>query len=340
MPYLAHFGLARHPFGLTPNTDQFFPVENMAQVLDSLRYAIKRNSGIFKVVGDVGTGKTMLCRLLLRGLDGEGEPVAYLNAPTPDADTLLAAICQEFRLPVGSRAEMMARLNAFLLEQHAAQRNPVLVVDEAQALGGEGLETVRLLSNLETEEHKLLQIVLFGQPELDVLLARPDLRQITQRIVFAFQTEPFSRQDSLRYLDHRIACSRLAGVDYPIFTPSAARLLAAASRGVPRVINVLADKALLIAYGDGANPVTDRHVEQAIDDTPYNAHRMLLKRRKVRRLALALVAAHVWAAAGLAFAFPEATASAVTAVEGWIGRAQAHFVALPSPQVSPEMERP
>jgi MSHA biogenesis protein MshM len=271
MPYLAHFALTAHPFGLTPNTEQYFPTANNTHILQSLQYAARERGGILKVSGDVGTGKTMLCRLLLRGLMDDPRTaggVAYLNAPQADGEWLLAALCFEYGLNAkGNRAELMHRLNTFLLAAHAQGRTCVVVVDEAQALGAEGLETIRLLSNLETEQAKLLQIVLFGQPELDDLLARPDLRQINQRIVFAFQTQPLSQAEVSAYVQHRLHCVRVPGVAFPMFTPPALDLLARASGGVPRVINILADKALLIAYGAGAMPATPEHVTQAIADS-------------------------------------------------------------------------
>ena len=188
MPYLAHFGLKEHPFTLTPNTNQYYPVEKHVEIIQSIQFGIARNTGILKVVGDVGTGKTMLCRLLLRKLVTDNDAVAYLNAPQVDPDSLVGLVCAEFGLEAATKAQMLQALNAFLLEQHALGRNAVLIVDEAQALGAAGLEAVRLLSNLETERNKLLQIVMFGQSELDDLLAQPNLRQINQRIGFSFNT--------------------------------------------------------------------------------------------------------------------------------------------------------
>lgn len=274
MPYLAHFGLKEHPFSLTPNTERYFPTAGKTQVLQSLEYGIHRSSGIMKVVGEVGTGKTLLCRMLLRRLASqEGAPegdlagVAYLNAPQAEGEALIALVCAEFGLPTGDRAAMLRDLNAYLLARHAAGAETVLVVDEAQALGVAGLETIRLLSNLETERAKLLQIVLFGQTELDALLARPELRQVNQRIAFSFDSEPFSRAEVGAYVKHCLRMSRLEGVAYDVFEPRALEAAAQASHGVPRVINILCDKALLIAYGDGARTVTRAHMRGAIADS-------------------------------------------------------------------------
>lgn len=299
MPYLPHFGLDSHPFALTPNTAQYFPTSGNTQVLQSLAYGVGRNAGIMKVVGDVGTGKTLLCRLLLRQIEDEAE-VAYLNAPQAEGDALIALVCHEFGLETGDRAQMLQALNAFLLDRHAEGRDCVLVVDEAQALGPEGLETVRLLSNLETETAKLLQIILFGQTELDDLLARPALRQINQRIAFSFTTGPFTPAEARSYIAHRLRVCRVAGVDYEVFLPKAVDRLIEASGAVPRVINILCDKALLIAYSEGARAVTRQHVDAAIKDSPTLVAPGRAPRRRGRTVAAVLGGVMVGAAAAAA----------------------------------------
>jgi len=268
MPYLAHFGLKEHPFTLTPNTNQYFPTEKHTEIIQSILFGIARNTGILKVVGDVGTGKTMLCRLLLRKLVGSDDAVAYLNAPQVDPESIVTLVCTEFGIETGSRSQMLQGLNTFLLEQHALGRNAVLIVDEAQALGSAGLEAVRLLSNLETERNKLLQIVLFGQSELDDLRQQPNLRQVNQRIGFSFNTGPLSMAEALHYISHRVKTSRVEGIEFPIFSERAMQKLAEAAGFVPRVVNILADKSLLVGYGDGAIQVTEKHVRGAIADTP------------------------------------------------------------------------
>ncbi len=289
MPYLAHFGLKEHPFTLTPNTNQYFPIDKHVEIIQSIQFGIARNTGILKVVGDVGTGKTMLCRLLLRKLVASNDAVAYLNAPQVDPESLVGLVCAEFGLEAGSRAQMLQALNTFLLEQHALGRNAVLIVDEAQALGPAGLEAVRLLSNLETERNKLLQIVMFGQSELDELLQRSDLRQINQRIGFSFNTGPLTVGEAVHYMQHRVKMSRVDGIDFPIFTEGAMELLAQSASFVPRVINILADKALLVAYGEGAIQVGEKHAEGAIDDSPQLAKPVGLQRRWVRHAATAVI---------------------------------------------------
>ncbi len=278
MPYLGHFGLKEHPFTLTPNTNQYFPTEKHTEIIQSILFGIARNTGILKVVGEVGTGKTMLCRLLLRKLIGSNDAVAYLNAPQVDPESIVTLVCAEFGIETGSRSQMLQGLNTFLLEQHALGRNAVLIVDEAQALGASGLEAVRLLSNLETERSKLLQIVMFGQSELDDLLQQPNLRQINQRIGFAFSTGPLAMAEAVHYIAHRVQTSRLPGIEFPIFSEAAMERIARAADFVPRVINILADKALLVAYGAGSIQVTEKHADGAIADSPQ-----LVSKAKTRR---------------------------------------------------------
>jgi len=299
MPYLAHFGLKEHPFTLTPNTNQYFPIDKHVEIIQSVQFGLARNTGILKVVGDVGTGKTMLCRLLLRKLVAANDAVAYLNAPQVDPESLVGLVCAEFGLETGTKAQMLQALNTFLLEQHALGRNAVLIVDEAQALGAAGLEAIRLLSNLETERNKLLQIVLFGQSELDELLAQPNLRQINQRIGFFFNTGPLSMAEAVHYMSHRVKCSRVDGVDFPVFSQGAMEMLASSGSFVPRVINILGDKALLVAYGEGAIQVTEKHAQAAIDDSPQIARRPRIRRNWMRPLLIGIIAAEVAAVVAL-----------------------------------------
>ncbi len=323
MPYLAHFGLKEHPFTLTPNTNQYFPIEKHVEIVQSIQFGIARNTGILKVVGDIGTGKTMLCRLLLRKLIASNDAVAYLNAPQVDPDSLLGLVAAEFGIEPGTKAQLLQSLNAFLLEQHALGHNAVLIVDEAQALGVAGLEAVRLLSNLETERNKLLQIVMFGQSELEDLLQQPSLRQINQRIGFAFNTGPLKIDEAIAYMRHRVATSRVEGVDFPVFTPAAMELLAQAAEFVPRVINILADKSLLVAYGEGAIQVSDKHVSVAIDDSRTIAKRVFARRPWVRRALIGLIAAEIAAVAAL-FAFSPV-------LSGWAKQNFARVTAMIAP---------
>ncbi|MDD3182026.1 MAG: AAA family ATPase [Alphaproteobacteria bacterium] len=277
MPFLDHFGLNDYPFALTPNTQFYYPVPETERVMAALAFAVSRGDGFVKIVGEVGTGKTLLCRLLLASLRSQPVNMAYINAPVAiDAAHMPLLIAQEFGLKLkGVKADPISALRTYLLEQHSKGRRNVLVIDEAQALGVQGLEAVRLLSNLETETDKLLQIVLFGQAELDRLLHRTDMRQFLQRINFSFVTHPLSQDAVGDYLRHRIeSCCQKVGrgkkkktQNYVCFSSSATKLLAKASGGLPRLINVLADKALLAAYAQGVMCVDTVHVRAACRET-------------------------------------------------------------------------
>jgi len=271
MPYLAHFGLKEHPFTLTPNIDYYYPTQETANIVASLDFALRRESGIVKVVGEVGTGKTLLCRLLMHKLE-DGERVAYINAPQADAQTIVRTVCEEFGLdpaePQPQSGSPYTALNRFLIDTHNEGKLAVVVVDEAQHLGRDGLEAIRLISNLETERSKLLQIVLFGQTELDDLLRDPSLRQLNQRVVFSFNTKPLTVEETKRYIAHRIKVSRQEGVVYDIYSDAALEVIARRSGGIPRVVNILADKSLLVAFSEGSPTVDKAHALAAIKDSP------------------------------------------------------------------------
>jgi type II secretory pathway predicted ATPase ExeA len=284
MPYLAHFGLKEHPFTLTPDVDYFFPTEEHANIIGSVEFALRRDTGIIKVVGPVGTGKTLLCRLLIKKLV-DTEAVAYINAPRANANSIVLNVCKEFGIEVGDDADAAyGALNRFLVEEHAKDRLAILVVDEAQHLGKEGLELVRLISNLETEKRKLLQIVMFGQTELDDLLADPSLRQLTQRIAFSLATKPLSVEETRNYVNHRIRVSRREGIVYDAFTNRAVDFLAKSCGGIPRVINIIADKSLLAAFAAGSPVVQPAHVAEAIKESPALVNPVAPRHGLVRRL--------------------------------------------------------
>ena len=295
MPYLAHFGLEEHPFTLTPDVEYFFPTEEHANIIASVEFALKRDTGIIKVVGEVGTGKTLLCRMLIKKLI-DNEAVAYINAPRASANSILLGVCHEFGVEGADNPDTAyTALNKFLVEEHAKGRMAVVVVDEAQHLGREGLELIRLISNLETEKRKLLQIVLFGQTELDELLSDPSMRQLNQRIAFSLGTKPLSVDESQAYVAHRLRVSRRAGVVYEVFSSRALDLLARSCGGIPRVLNIVADKSLLAAFADGAAVVQPKHVAEALKESgalvrPVNQNRRSIG-RIVRRTATYAAAA-------------------------------------------------
>lgn len=268
MPFLTSFGLKSHPFGLTPNTELFFPSTHAETTLASLVFAIQRSDSLLKVVGPVGSGKTMLCRMLLERLETLPVNTAYLNAPAAiRPDHLPSLVLGEFGQEACKEFDAYT-LSSFLLGEHARGRRNVVIIDEAQALGPNGLEAIRLLSNLETATHKLLQIVLFGQGELDSLLQRRDLRQVAQRISFNFVTRPLQPDEVAAYVRFRLGRCAGEGGCCVGFSPRALTLLAKASQGLPRVIHILADKALLALYADGGYMVETRHLRTALAEMP------------------------------------------------------------------------
>ncbi|MFZ5833900.1 MAG: ExeA family protein [Pseudomonadota bacterium] len=264
MPYLTHFNLAENPFSLTPDTALYFPGMVHQEVYESVSYAIGRGEGIVKVSGEVGTGKTLLCRMLLDALKDKVE-IAYLNNPRNDADWVVRAICREFGLDIQHSDDLYNSLNRFLIQKHAEGINSIVLVDEAQALGETGLESIRLLSNLETEKRKLLQIVLFGQPELDRLLARHNLRQVAQRINFSFETKPLTEPEAKAYIRYRAKmASRNPDAAMEIFAEASIKKLVRAGQYNPRLMNILGDKSLLAAFAEGAVQVSPKHVREAV----------------------------------------------------------------------------
>lgn len=276
MPFLTHFGLASYPFGLTPNPELYYPWSETEALLAALTFSLTRGDGLLKIVGEVGSGKTLLCRLLLDRLNQLPIDRAYINAPValrPEA--LPALIAHELGVKRKAGQGEGEALRAFLVARHAQGRRCVLVIDEAQALGAEGLEAVRLLSNLETATDKLLQIVLLGQAELDRLLHKKSLRQILQRVQFSFVTRPFPREVVESYIRFRLEqCAVKAGKGRHkktnlgvSFAPQATAMIARASGGLPRLVNVLADKALLAAYAQGATLIEPEHVRAARRET-------------------------------------------------------------------------
>lgn len=265
--YQDFYGLSAPPYGLTPDTAFFYANRSHREALQTLGFALRVGEGFVKVTGEVGTGKTLLLRMLLREL-GEEFSTAWIPNPRMSDQALWAALADELGMQDGAAAaaaDFHKRLGEHLVTLHKADRPVVLVIDEAQAMGIDGLETIRLLTNLETEKRKLLQVVLFGQPELDELLGRPEVRQLRQRITFSYRLTPLSRRAVREYLDHRL---RRAGYDgaFP-FSAGAVRRIGRASGGIPRLINIVAHKALMLGYGRGQSRIDARLVDLAVRDT-------------------------------------------------------------------------
>ncbi len=268
--YLEHFSLREAPFSITPDTAYFYPHDGMQAALNTLLIALRSGEGFLKIVGDVGCGKTVLCRQLLKVLQPECV-TAYIPNPAMKMMDLLLALCRELGIeqpPDGAPFRILDSLQTRLLEHAAAGRRVVLCIDEAQAIPIGTLEGLRLLSNLETEKRKLLQIVLLGQPELDIKLARPEIRQLMQRITFSEYLGPMPFDRVPAYLAHRLATATRDDANHSAeFRGDATRALASFSRGVPRLLNVLANKCLMLAYGESAYQITARHARLAAADT-------------------------------------------------------------------------
>ncbi|WP_336368439.1 ExeA family protein [Marinobacter sp. C2H3] len=265
--YESHFGLQEAPFALTPNTRYFLRAPSHADALELLLVALGEREGFIKITGEVGTGKTLLCRLLLNELDGKA-CTAYVPNPQLPPEALYESVAEELEVDLSgcdNTHQVLKALNQRLLERAGEGTPVVLVIDEAQAMPEQTLEALRLLTNLETERSKLLQVVLFGQPELNVLLARDSLRQLRQRITFQYHLAPLDGGSVAQYLRHRLSQAGYNGSD--LFAPAALRLIARSSGGIPRLVNVLAHKGLLAAWGQGARQVSRQHVWQAIRDT-------------------------------------------------------------------------
>lgn len=265
--YLEHFKLQDYPFTITPNTHYYCALPSHNAALNTLLFSVRSGEGFIKIVGEVGTGKTLLCRLLMERLTDEFVTV-YIPNPDLNPSALRRAVAKELGIDYDANVDdpdLIDRIYQRLLELHKAHKAVVLLCDEAQALPTESLEALRLLTNLETETTKLLQVVLFGQPELDQRLNQKNLRQLKQRISFSYTLMPLKRGDLSTYLYHRVA---VAGYTYgSLFSHMATNLLFRASRGMPRVVNLAAHKALLVAYGRGEKQVSFRAMYKALKDT-------------------------------------------------------------------------
>lgn len=265
--YLEHFKLTELPFSLTPNTHFYCDLPSHQEALNVLLLGLKQGEGFIKIVGEVGTGKTLLCRLLLNTLE-DSYVTLYIPNPDHNPHSLRLALAHELNLSIEKDLPshaLLEKITQCLLELHQANKQTILIIDEAQALPDDCLEAIRLLTNLETESKKLLQVVLFGQPELDRKLNQYALRQLKQRITFSYTLKSLNKKQMNLYLCHRLA---RAGYTYGmIFSGRAKKNLFHASRGLPRLLNILCHKALLVSYGRGINYVDAKSMKRAIHDT-------------------------------------------------------------------------
>jgi len=297
--YETYFGLNENPFTLSPDPRYLYLSPQHREALNCLIYGIGEKKGFMVVTGGIGTGKTTLCRSLLAGLDGSTASALIFNPALSDIE-LLKTINQEFGIRMagrGTKKRYLDGLNDFLMKNFAAGRNAVLMIDEAQNLSRSVLEQIRMLSNLETVREKLIQIILLGQPELRQLLALPSLRQLNERITVRYDLKPLVREDVRRYIGHRLPTA--GGTADGIFTEGSYALIAGLSRGIPRRINAICDRARLIAYGRDMKTVDRRTVRAAVRDIGpgYLAERDV-RLRRVQTLLVILAAAALILASG------------------------------------------
>jgi general secretion pathway protein A len=296
--YTSFFGLNEKPFAITPDPRYLFMSERHGEALAHLVYGVTESGGFMQLTGEVGTGKTTLVRTLLQNKLPHNADVAVVLNPRLSVIEFLETICEELGILApeirGSVKALVDALNRQLLKAHAEGRRVILVVDEAQNLSRDVLEQVRLLTNLETAKQKLLQIILIGQPELRDLLAREDLRQLAQRITGRYHLEPLSRDETAQYIEHRL---RVAGALGEIFDNAAKREVFRLTAGVPRLINVICDRALLGAYSKESRRVSQRLVRRAaaeIKGIPYTAPMLRWAMPVVGGVAVAIIAATMW----------------------------------------------
>lgn len=265
--YQDYFSLTEAPFSITPDTSYFYAQGHFAEALNTLLVALRAGEGFIKVTGEVGTGKTLLCRKLLNTVE-ESFVTAYIPNPMLTPYGLQSAVADELGLDLSrhyGHHQLLKLINNRLLELSAEDKHVVLCIDEAQAMPIETMEALRLLTNLETEKQKLLQVILFGQPELDDHLNVKEVRQLKQRITFSYQLKPIDKDDMEMYLLHRLNVAGYKGNN--LFEKSAMTSLFKASRGIPRLINILAHKSMMSAYGEGAKHIDRNNMRAAIKDT-------------------------------------------------------------------------
>jgi MSHA biogenesis protein MshM len=265
--YLYHFGLKELPFTLTPNTNFYFGLAPHNEALAVLLTALKSGEGFIKVVGEVGTGKTLICRKLLNEIP-EHFVTAYIPNPYLKPDELRRAVAVELGVKQAQRMSVQLltqRIQQRLLELHQTGHSVVLILDEAQALPAESLEALRLFTNLETETRKLLQVVLFAQPELDQRLNETAFRQLKQRITFSYKLRPMNALEVQHYIQHRLFVAGYKGAD--LFSDKLCKKIAKVTQGIPRLVNILSHKMLMLSYGQGVYQITSQHLRLAVKDT-------------------------------------------------------------------------
>lgn len=265
--YLEFFQLKELPFRITPDKGYYFNNTGHREAMNVLKVALNADEGFIKITGEVGTGKTLLCRKVSE-LVGDTAVVAYIHNPYLTPETLKMALAEELELRFPrdiSQHHLLKLITERLEELHSYGKRVIVCVDEAQALPLESIEALRLLTNLETEKHKLLQVVLFGQPELDVKLGHESIRQLKQRIAFSYQLRPMARECVRDYINYRLTVAGHNGA--PLFSHGAITLLHRYSHGVPRLVNILSHKAMMVAYGKGHRRIDTQHVRAAIADT-------------------------------------------------------------------------
>jgi len=308
--YKKFFGLKREPFSIAPDPHYLFMSERHREALAHLLYGVRGGGGFVLLTGEIGAGKTTVCRCFLEQVPRRTN-VAYIFNPRQTAEELLQSICEDFRVThetepgrVLTARDHVAALNEFLLRTHGVGQNNVLIIDEAQSLSAQVLEQLRLLTNLETNERKLLQIILVGQPELRDLLARPELEQLAQRVIARYHLDALTPRETAQYIHHRLNVSGLTGA-LP-FDAASMRRIHALSGGVPRRINLLCDRALLGAYASGKPQVDLSIVERAAaevrGDMPPRRRRAAARsarRRIAAALGLGIVAGAALFGAGL-----------------------------------------
>lgn len=268
--YLEHFGIKEFPFSLTPNTEFFLNMASFHEAYNMLMVSVANREGFIKVTGEVGAGKTMLCRKVLNTL--EQNPDAYVTAyianPVLSPKGLFLALAEELDIaaePDIGHHSLLKRITKVLMQHSAEGRQVILFIDEAHAMPYRTLEALRLLTNIETEKTKLFQVVLFAQPELDEMLRSKSLRQLLQRITFSYHLQSLDREGLGRYIDHRMATAGYNGA--PLFSKAAVDEIYRATEGLPRLVNIVCHKALMVAFGRGARLIDRDHVRRAIEDT-------------------------------------------------------------------------